>query len=229
MSAPEVVGVVLLGTLAGLDLTSVPQAMISRPVVAAFLGGLAVGNPLPALALGAVLELFALETLPVGAARYPDWGPGAVAVGALAGSQHGGIRASALLGLALVAVASAWSGGWCLHLVRRANAGAVAVRRSALDAGDAGALTALQRAGLARDAVRSAGLAAVSLALGAAVHALFAERWNGPQTVAQVALAATSVGVALVAGWRLAGAGRQALWFAGGLSAGALVTVAWFR
>jgi PTS system mannose-specific IIC component len=229
VSTPEVVGVVLLGTLVGLDLASVPQAMISRPVVAAFLGGLVVGNALPGLVLGAVLELFALETLPVGAARYPDWGPGAVAAGALAGSQPGAMLASALLGLALVAVASAWAGGWCLHLVRRANAGAVAARRAALDAGDAHALRALQRAGLGRDAVRSGGLTAVSLALGAGVSTLFATRWSGPQIVAQVALASTSVGVALVAGWRLAGTGRQALWFVGGLSAGALATVVWLR
>ena len=73
MSLVEIVAVVALGTLVGLDLASVPQAMIARPLVSGFIGGLVVGNPLPGLALGALCELFALETLPVGAARYPDW------------------------------------------------------------------------------------------------------------------------------------------------------------
>jgi hypothetical protein len=42
-----------------------------------------------------------------------------------------------------------------------------------------------------------------------------------------VALAATSLGIALHAGWRLAGTGREALWFVGGLGAGLIATVLW--
>ena len=62
-----------MGVLVGLDLVSVPQAMTSRPLVAARWRA-RLGDPAAGLRLGAVLELFALETLPVGAARYPDWG-----------------------------------------------------------------------------------------------------------------------------------------------------------
>ena len=229
MTPFESVVVVMVGTLVGLDLASVPQAMFSRPLVAGLLGGMAVGQPLPGLAVGALLELFALDVLPVGASRNPDWGPGAVAVGALAGAHQEGMLASGLLGLALVAVVSAWAGGWLSHAVRRANVGTVTALRAALEAGDAGAVRTAQRRGLLRDAARGFGLTALTLALGDLLSALFARQWPGPQTVAQVALAATSLGVALHAGTRLTGSGRQALWFAGGLGAGTVTVAAWLR
>lgn len=226
MSWPEILGVVVIGTLVGLDLASVPQAMFSRPLVAGMLGGLVVGDPLPGLAIGAILELFAMDTLPVGAARNPDWGPGTVAVGALAGERPL-ILASALLGLVLVAVVAAWAGGWGSHLVRRANAAAVTARRAALDAGDPRAVRALQLGGLWRDTVRALAVTALAFALGDLVSSLFARQWPGPQALAQVAISATSIGVALHAGVRVAGAGRQSLWFVGGLAAGLLVVVTW--
>ena len=229
MTAFQVAAAVLMGTLVGLDLASVPQAMYSRPLVAGLLGGLAVGNPLPGLAVGALLELFAMDVLPVGASRYPDWGPGAVAVGALAGAHENGMLASGLLGLVLVAVVAAWAGGWLSHLVRRANVASVEVRRSELDAGEVRAVRTIQRLGLLRDTVRGFALTTLALAFGDLLSGLFAREWPGPQRVAQVALAATSIGVALHGGARLTGRGRQALWFAGGLVSGVITVSVWLR
>ena len=37
------------------------------------------GDPGSGLTAGIILELFALEVLPVGAVRYPDYGPASVA------------------------------------------------------------------------------------------------------------------------------------------------------
>ena len=229
MTLLQVGAAVLMGTLVGLDLASVPQAMYSRPLVAGLLGGLAVGNPIPGLTVGALLELFAMDVLPVGASRYPDWGPGAVAVGALAGAHPDGMLASGLLGLVLVAVVAAWTGGWLTHLVRRANAASVESLRVALEAGEMGAVRAVQRLGLLRDTVRSFALTSLTMAVGDLLSTLFAREWPGPQRIAQVALAATSIGVALHGGVRLTGRGRQALWFAGGLGAGAVTVTAWLR
>jgi PTS system mannose-specific IIC component len=229
VSAAEVVVVVLLGGFVGLDVASVPQVMFSRPIVAGLLGGTLVGHPLPGLAMGALLELFALDTLPVGATRNPDWGPGSVAAGALAGSHTDGFPASGFLGLVLVAVVIAWAGGWMVHLVRRANVAAVVARRAALDAGDAAAIRVVQWQGLLRDGGRSLALTMLALALGDQVSTLFASRGAGPQAVSQLALAATSVGGALVAGLRLAGQGSQRVWLAAGLAAGLAVSVAWLR
>lgn len=227
MTGLQIAAAVVMGTLVGLDLASVPQAMYSRPLVAGLLGGVAVGNPLPGLAVGALLELFALDVLPVGASRYPDWGPGAVAVGALAGGHEGGILASGLLALVLVAVVAAWAGGWLTHQVRRANVASVEALRAALDAGEIRAVRTIQRLGLWRDTVRSFALTALALAVGDLLSGLFAREWPGPQRVAQVALAATSIGVALHGGARLTGGGRQALWFAGGLGAGVITVSVW--
>jgi mannose/fructose/N-acetylgalactosamine-specific phosphotransferase system component IIC len=229
VSPAEVVAVVLLGGFVGLDVASVPQVMFSRPIVAGLLGGTLVGHPLPGLAIGAVLELFALDTLPVGATRNPDWGPGSVAAGALAASHTDGFPASGFLGLVLVAVVAAWAGGWMVHLVRRANVAAVVARRDALDRGDLAAIRAIQGHGLLRDAGRSLALTMLALALGDQVSTLFAARWAGPQAVAQLTLAATSIGGALVAGLRLAGQGAQRIWLLAGLGVGLAAAGAWLR
>ena len=69
MTGGEILGVTAVGVLAGLDLVSVPQAMTARPLVAGFVGGWLMGHPAVGLVVGVLLELFALETLPVGAAR----------------------------------------------------------------------------------------------------------------------------------------------------------------
>lgn len=227
MNWGEILAALAAGTLVGLDLASVPQVMLSRPLVAGLIGGLVVGHPVPGLLIGALLELFALETLPVGASRYSDWGPGTVAVGALSGAHWQGIHPSALLGLVLVAVVTAWVSGWLIVWVRRANSATVAAYRAGLEAGDPRALVALQWRGLARDALRGLGLTAIALAAGDGVHAWLEAGWRGPQWPAQVALVASSVGVALWAGWRVAGQGRQALWFAAGLLAGTAGTLVW--
>jgi len=229
MTLTQVVCIVLVGAIVGLDLASVPQAMFSRPLVAGLLGGLVVGNPLPGLAVGALLELFALDTLPVGASRNPDWGPGSVAIGALAAAHGQGMLASGLLGLVLVAVVSAWVGGWLTHLVRRANVATVEALRPALDAGDARAIRTVQRRGLLRDAVRGVSLSALTLAVGDLLSVLFSREWPGPQRVAQVTLAATSLGIALYAGLRLAAPGRQVGWLVGGLCLGTVAAVLWIR
>jgi len=75
---------VLWGTLVALDLVSVPQAMLSRPLVAGTVAGWILGDVEAGLRVGVVLELFALDVLPIGAVRYPDYGPATVVGVALA-------------------------------------------------------------------------------------------------------------------------------------------------
>jgi len=69
----------LAGGIAGLDATSFPQIMISRPVVAGALMGWVLGVPVEGAALGAIFELFHLGILPIGASRYPEAGTAIVA------------------------------------------------------------------------------------------------------------------------------------------------------
>jgi PTS system mannose-specific IIC component len=72
----------LIGGLVGLDATSFPQAMWSRPLVAGTATGLVLGRPAAGLLVGAILEIFALLILPFGAARYPESGTAAAAAAA---------------------------------------------------------------------------------------------------------------------------------------------------
>ena len=83
----DLLPIALLGAVLGMDVVTFPQAMISRPIVAATLAGAFVGNASAGLVMGAVLELLALEMLPFGAARYPEWGSASVVGGALYASQ----------------------------------------------------------------------------------------------------------------------------------------------
>jgi mannose/fructose/N-acetylgalactosamine-specific phosphotransferase system component IIC len=72
-------GLAAIGGLVGLDATSFPQVMVSRPLVAGTLTGLLFGEPAQGAMVGAILEVFDLGILPVGAARYPDSGTATVA------------------------------------------------------------------------------------------------------------------------------------------------------
>jgi mannose/fructose/N-acetylgalactosamine-specific phosphotransferase system component IIC len=112
----------VLGALVGLDSTAFPQAMFSRPLVAATLAGLAFGRPLHGLMVGVALEIFALVILPVGAARYPEAGPGAVAAAAAFVSAATYGPPSAVLLLAVV-FGLAWErmAGVSVILLRREN------------------------------------------------------------------------------------------------------------
>lgn len=223
MTAPALVGVLAVGTIAGLDLVSVPQAMLSRPLVAGFLGGWVTGRPLAGLATGALLELFAFETLPIGAARYPDWGPASAAAGALAGVRGGAWNAAWMVGVMVVALVAAWLGGLGMHLGRRLTARQVRRRESAIEAGEERALVAVQLGGMFRDAVRAAALTAFTLLIGERVARAVEAGWHAPRALADVAVVGTALGVAVWSAWRLYGHGPARRWLATGAVAGIAV------
>ncbi len=223
MSGASFALMLVIGTVAGLDLVSVPQAMLSRPLVAGFLGGLAAGHPLPGLAMGALLELFAFEMLPVGAARYPDWGPAACAAGALA-AERGGWNATWMVGVMVVALIAAWLGGLAMRAARRVTAREIRRREAALEAGDPRALMAIQFGGMARDAVRAAALTAFTFLIGERVARAVEAGWRAPQAVADVAVIGTALGVAVWSAWCLYGRGPARRWLAtGAVAAGAVL------
>jgi mannose/fructose/N-acetylgalactosamine-specific phosphotransferase system component IIC len=114
----------LLGGLLALDATSVGQVMLSRPLVAAGLAGALAGNPEGGIVVGVLLEALHLAVLPVGASRYPEAGPAAVAAaGAFAGATASNV---ALLATVLFMLGWGWVGGRTVEWLRRVN-GAVAV------------------------------------------------------------------------------------------------------
>ena len=227
----ELAGLTAAGVVVGVDLVTVPQAMTGRPLVAAFVGGWLMGRPMTGLLAGVVLELFAFETLPVGAARYPDWGPPALAAGALLadGSRPGGAEGvwPGLLAVVLVAAGVAWLGGWSMHWVRRANGVAIARAADRLDAGDPRALIRLQAGGFVRDVVRAAALTLVALVPGGAVARLLTAAWRAPAGLAEDVVLGAALGVAAWSAWRSFGRGRPARWLAAGLALGSVGALLW--
>lgn len=206
------------GTIVGVDLVSFPQALLSRPLVAGAGAGLLLGEPLVGLQVGLVLEFFALDVLPVGAARYPDYGPGVV--GAVALASAGPVHLT--LGLAtLFGLGAAVLGGYTLQWLRMANGRAIQRHAAGLAAGDRSTIAAVQYRGLTGDVLRSAVLTAV--VLGAA--ALLSPRLPSSERFGLVTAVAVGAAVAAAAAGALRNAGRDARlrWLGAGLLVGLLV------
>ncbi len=220
--APHLIVLLILwGTIVALDLVSVPQAMLSRPIVAGAVAGWIVGDIEAGLRVGVVLELFALDVLPIGAVRYPDYGPATVAATALAAGAPWELGLGVSIGVGLVV---AVVGGWSLQVVRRWNALAIQRRAAALAAGESGAIRTLQYVGLLRDASRGAVVTAFGLLVAwAAVRWLPLDR----QTAVGLTLVAIGSGLSAAAAGavRSAGRGERLKWLAAGAAAGTLLAV----
>lgn len=212
---------IVWGTMVALDLVSVPQVMIARPVVAGAVAGFLVGDMEAGLRVGVLFELFALDVLPIGAVRYPDYGPATVAATALAAGAPWelGLGISAGLGLVLAVL-----GGWSLTMVRRANARAIQRHAAALAAGESSAIRRLQYGGLVRDAARGAALTVLGLVLAWSI----AEFVHIDRRTA-VGLSLVAIGSALSAivsgAVRSAGRGTRLKWMLAGIAMGILLVV----
>jgi PTS system mannose-specific IIC component len=212
---------VLWGVLVGLDLVSVPQAMLSRPLVAGTVAGWLAGDTEAGLRVGVLLELFALDVLPIGAVRYPDYGPATVAAAALAvgAPWELGLGLSVTLGLVLAVL-----GGWTLQMVRRSNAWAIQRHSAALAAGESRAVRWLQYGALLRDATRAAGLTLLGLALAwCLARYVHLDR----RTAVGLTLVVIGAGLSAVAGGavRSAGRGARLKWLVAGVAVGILLVV----
>jgi PTS system mannose-specific IIC component len=212
---------VLWGTLVAMDLVSVPQAMICRPLVAGTVAGWIAGDVEAGLRVGVLFELFALDVLPIGAVRYPDYGPATVAATAFAAGAPWelGLGVSVALGLVL-----AVAGEWSLQLVRRINARAIQHSAAALAAGEGPAIRRLQYGSLLRDAARGAALTALGLLVSwALASTLRLDRATA------LGLTLVGIGSALCAAVngaiRSAGRDARLRWLLGGAAVGVILAV----
>lgn len=220
------IALVVWGTLVGVDLVSLPQMMIARPLVAGTVAGAILGDIPTGLKLGVVFELLQYDILPVGAVRYPEYGPATVAAVATAHASAGVLG----LGLgALVGLVTGLAGGLTINLLRRVNSRIVHAAAARLESGDPGALVRLHVGGLLRDALRAALVTMFGLVLAWLARPLL----GGVLSVrGAVLLAVAIVGTALAAGaagtLRLVGRGPNLAWFAAGLAGGIAATI-WLR
>jgi mannose/fructose/N-acetylgalactosamine-specific phosphotransferase system component IIC len=211
----------VIGALCSLDTVSVAQAMVSRPIVSATFGAAALGRPWEGIVVGAVLELFALETLPFGASRYPEWGSAGVVAGAT--FVAGGIDVSGSLALATLAgLGTAWIGSASMVWHRKLVAKVAGELREDLAAGSAAAVARLHISGIASDLWRGGVVTATGLLASVAVAPRVLQAWHlayGPSVAVPVIVA---VAVGTSATFRAAKGTRGAGWFLlAGAAAGA--------
>ena len=216
----EILPLAMLGGVLGLDVVSFPQAMISRPLAAATITGAFMGEPLSGLLIGAALELIALETLPFGASRYPEWGSAAVVGGALFAS-HPAHPAGSMTLAVLCALATAWIGGWTMVKLRQQNARWAGARRSAIDAGARGSVIGLQLLGLTADLLRGTLLTGLVLAVSRPFVDAALVRWSVDAQIERAIVVAAAASVMAGAAWKIFHATSGARWFfLGGLAIG---------
>ena len=211
----------LWGTVVGLDLVSVPQGLLSRPLVAATVAGLLLGDMASGLLAGMVLELYALDVLPIGASRYPDFSVAAVAGGVAAALVPDALAVgiAGLVGLPMAAL-----GGWTLQKLRRRNAVSVQRRLERVAQGDGRAIWELQRNGFLRDAVRSFALALLGVGVAILVAVIPWDRFSHARFLSW-AVAAGGIAAALGGAIRSAGSGGRRHWLAVGLATGIFAVV----
>lgn len=226
MSLLQALPIALLGALLGLDVVSFPQAMVSRPIVAATLAGAFIGHPPAGLLIGVVLELIALDTLPFGASRYPEWGSAGVVGGALFAAQPPGMP-GALPASLLAALLTASISGWSMVVLRRIIATRLERTRDSIEAGSRVALLSLHLSGMTMDLLRAALVTTLGMIVFSPLVRAIVAIWgsdSAPSRAVVVVVAAIVAGGAL---WKVFHSVRHVLWFfLGGLLASTALLVA---
>ncbi|HEY3279783.1 MAG TPA: PTS sugar transporter subunit IIC [Gemmatimonadales bacterium] len=225
MSAEVAAALLIWGVLVGVDLVSLPQMMIARPLVAGTVAGALMGDIETGLKLGMIFELLQYDILPVGAVRYPEYGPATVAAVATAHASAGALG----LGLgALVGFVTALAGGTTIDVLRRVNSRAVQAAAARLEMGDEGLLVRVHMLALLRDVGRAALVTTFGLGLALVARPFLAAilTFRGASLLAVAAVAA-ALAAGAVGTLRLVGRGPSLAWFVAGLGGG--VVAAWLR
>jgi mannose/fructose/N-acetylgalactosamine-specific phosphotransferase system component IIC len=199
--------------------------MISRPIVAAPLAGLILGDPVTGMWAGAVLEILSLRQLPIGASRCWDTGPAAVAAAGAAVLWTTG-PATLLVAVALGVVVG-WLGSWSVYGLRHLNARLVAAEGAAMES--TGQLAARHLSALALDLLRATSLtggAVLCLVLAAGILDEVPPGWAATAATLAV-LVVTSLGIGVDV--RMMARGRR-VWLAAGVGAAlGLIIGLWLR
>jgi mannose/fructose/N-acetylgalactosamine-specific phosphotransferase system component IIC len=207
-----------LGGLVAVDGVAAVQSMASRPLVAGWIAGLLLGDPLLGAEVGLLLELYILVSVPSGGGRYPEGGTAAVvAVAAAAGV------ASTPAALAF-GVATGLGTGW---IAAQSQVGMRHWNERGADSVDhhlhVREVNRAQSLGLAVDFLRGAALTGLGVIVVRFVAPIFAPAWplGDPETTVAVLVGAfVSLGILLRA---VAEDRVRAVLFGVGLVAGTLL------
>jgi len=219
----QLIPLAVLGAVMGLDVVSFPQAMISRPIVAATAAGALIGEADRGLVMGVALEFFALESLPFGASRYPEWGSAAVVGGALFAMSPDDAPAAMTVAV-LAALITASIGGNSMVWMRKFLAGVARSRQEALAEGSGRAVVGLQLAGMTSDLLRGFVLTLGALAFFSPLRTLVLATFTFPGTLSRAVVVSVASAVGLAAVWKVVRMTAGARWWLlGGLAIGFVI------
>jgi PTS system mannose-specific IIC component len=226
LALADILPIAMLGGLLGLDVVSFPQAMVSRPLVAATLSGALIGEAFSGLLIGAALELIALETLPFGAAKYPEWGSAATVGGALFAGNPTHPAGSMTMAV-IASIATGWIGAWTMYQLRKLNAYEAHRHRGGLDAGARGTVIGLQLTGLSLDLLRGMLLTGLMYVAFRPLMTMIIAVWDMEGMISRSLVVGVAASVAMGAAWKLFHSVPWARWaFVGGLVVGLLLLLA---
>jgi PTS system mannose-specific IIC component len=152
--------------------------------------------------IGAALELIALETLPFGAAKYPEWGSAATVGGALFAS-HSSHPAGSMTMAVIASIATGWIGAWTMYQLRKLNAYEAHRHRRGLDAGARGTIIGLQLTGLSLDLLRGMLLTGLMYVTFRPLMTMVIAVWDMDAMVSRSLVVGVSASVAMGAAWKL--------------------------
>jgi mannose/fructose/N-acetylgalactosamine-specific phosphotransferase system component IIC len=226
MNLLEALPLALLGALLGLDVVSFPQAMIARPIVSSTVAGAFIGHSEAGLLIGVVLELIALDTLPFGASRYPEWGSAGVVGGALFAAQPKGMP-GALPASILAALLTASISGSSMVVLRRIIAGRLERSRDRIEEGSRSALVSLHLSGMSLDLLRGGIVTTVAMLVFSPLVRAIVATWGTESSYSRSVVVVVAAIVAGGALWKVFHPVRHVLWFlAGGVLVYAILMVA---
>jgi PTS system mannose-specific IIC component len=159
-----------------------------------------------------VLEMIALDTLPFGASRYPEWGSAGVVGGALFGAQPHGMP-GALPACLLAALLTASISGWSMVVLRRLIAIRLEQTRDRIEEGSRNALLSLHLSGMSMDLLRGGLVTITAMMIFAPLVRAIVAIWgsdSAPSRAVVVVIAAIVAGAAL---WKVFHSVRHVLWF----------------
>jgi mannose/fructose/N-acetylgalactosamine-specific phosphotransferase system component IIC len=202
---PQLLPLALMAGVCGLDVVSFPQVMISRPIVGATLAGALLGAPVAGLICGAALECLALESLPVGASRYPEWGSASVVAGAIAARDVSGdmLPHPAAFAVAVGAgIATAWVGGISMVRHRQLIASFARPRLPQLVEGNRNTVVGLQVFGMTVDLLRGCVIGVLAYVPASLIAVWAMGRWSVPDDITRAVVVTTVASVAAAAVWK---------------------------
>jgi PTS system mannose-specific IIC component len=212
MSVLQAMPLALLGAVLGLDVVSFPQAMVSRPIVASTLAGAFIGQVGGGLLIGVVLELIALDTLPFGASRYPEWGSAGVVGGAIFAAQPPGLP-GALSASLLASLLTASISSFSMVVLRRLIGAKLQRSRDEIEHGSRRALMSLHLSGMSLDLVRGAIVTMLGMLIFSPLVAAIVAVWGTESAFSRAVVVVVAAIVAGGALWKVFHSVPHVLWF----------------